>query len=79
MTEILKPTRRGLLRGAAALGATGAIASPLVLREAHAQAAFNWKRFSGQSIDVLLVKNPRSPASRSPPSRCRSSSSARRR
>ena len=60
MTEILKPTRRGLLRGAAALGATGAIASPLVLREARAQAAFNWKRFSGQSIDVLLVKNPRS-------------------
>lgn len=60
MTDILKPTRRGLLRGAAALGATGAIASPLVLREARAQAAFNWKRFSGQSIDVLLVKNPRS-------------------
>ena len=52
MTEILKPTRRGLLRGAAALGATGAIASPLVMREARAQAAFNWKRFSGQSIDV---------------------------
>ncbi|CAN7462233.1 sugar ABC transporter substrate-binding protein [Bosea sp. LjRoot90] len=60
MTEILKPTRRGLLRGAAALGATGAIASPLVLREARAQAAFNWKRFSGTTIDVLLVKNPRS-------------------
>lgn len=60
MTEILKPTRRGLLRGAAALGATGAITSPLVLREAHAQAAFNWKRFSGTTIDVLLVKNPRS-------------------
>ncbi len=61
MTDsILKPTRRGLLRGAAALGATGANASPLVLREARAQAAFNWKRFSGQSIDVLLVKNPRS-------------------
>ncbi|WP_332694320.1 ABC transporter substrate-binding protein [Bosea sp. (in: a-proteobacteria)] len=61
MTDsILKPTRRALLRGAAALGATGAVASPLVLREAHAQAAFNWKRFSGTTIDVLLVKNPRS-------------------
>jgi multiple sugar transport system substrate-binding protein len=58
--EILKPTRRGLLRGAAALGAAGTIVSPLVLREAQAQAAFNWKRFSGTTIDVLLVKNPRS-------------------
>ena len=55
MTDILKPTRRVLLGGAAA-----AIASPFVLREARAQAAFNWKRFAGQSIDVLLVKNPRS-------------------
>lgn len=57
---ILKPTRRALMRGAAALGAAGAISSPLVLREARAQAAFNWKRFSGTTIDVLLVKNPRS-------------------
>lgn len=61
MTDsILKPTRRALLRGAAALGATGVVASPLVLREARAQAAFNWKRFSGTTLDVLLVKNPRS-------------------
>lgn len=61
MTDsILKPTRRGLLRGAAALGAAGAVTSPIVLREARAQAAFNWKRFSGTSLDVLLVKNPRS-------------------
>jgi multiple sugar transport system substrate-binding protein len=58
--DILAPTRRGLIRGAAALGVAGSIASPLVLREAHAQAPFNWKRFSGTSIDVLLVKNPRS-------------------
>lgn len=61
MTDsILKPSRRALLRGAAALGAAGAIASPMVMREARAQAAFNWKRFSGTTIDVLLVKNPRS-------------------
>ncbi|WP_439495962.1 ABC transporter substrate-binding protein [Bosea sp. (in: a-proteobacteria)] len=61
MTDsILKPSRRALLRGAAALGAAGAIASPIVMREARAQAAFNWKRFSGTTIDVLLVKNPRS-------------------
>jgi len=58
--DILKPTRRTLLRGATALGAAGAIGSPLVLRDARAQAAFNWKRFSGTTIDVLLVKNPRS-------------------
>jgi len=57
--DILKPTRRGLLRGAAALGAAGTIVSPLVLRESHAQAAFNWKRFSGTTLDVLMVKNPR--------------------
>ena len=57
---ILKPTRRALLRNTAALAAAGAIGSPLVLRESHAQAAFNWKRFSGTTIDVLLVKNPRS-------------------
>src|SRR6478736_3637360 len=31
-----------------------------LLRGAHAQAAFNWKRFAGTTIDVLLVKNPRS-------------------
>ncbi len=56
MTDhLLKPTRRVLLGGAAA-----ALASPLVLRKAQAQGAFDWKKFSGQSIDVLLVKNPRS-------------------
>ena len=56
MTDsILKPTRRVLLAGGAA-----AIASPFVLRKAQAQGAFDWKKFSGQSIDVLLVKNPRS-------------------
>ena len=59
--DILAPTRRGLIRGAAVLGAAaGTITSPLVLRETRAQAPFNWKRFSGTTIDVLLVKNPRS-------------------
>ncbi len=56
----IKPSRRALLRGTAALAATGAIGAPMVLREARAQAAFNWKRFAGTTIDVLLVKNPRS-------------------
>lgn len=56
----IKPSRRALMRGTAAFAAAGAIGSPLVLREARAQAAFNWKRFAGTSIDVLLVKNPRS-------------------
>ena len=35
--------------------------APFVLRrEALGQSGFNWKRFSGETIDVLLVKNPRS-------------------
>jgi multiple sugar transport system substrate-binding protein len=57
---ILKPTRRALMRNAAVLGVAGAIGSPMVLRQARAQAAFDWKRFSGTTLDVLLVKNPRS-------------------
>jgi multiple sugar transport system substrate-binding protein len=50
------PSRRHFMGGAAAL-----VAAPFVLRrEALGQSAFNWKRFSGETIDVLLVKNPRS-------------------
>src|SRR5262245_13664956 len=50
------PSRRYFMGGAAAL-----VAAPFVLRrEALGQSGFNWKRFSGETIDVLLVKNPRS-------------------
>ncbi|CAN7461916.1 sugar ABC transporter substrate-binding protein [Bosea sp. LjRoot9] len=59
-SEILKPTRRALLRNAAALGALGTLAAPAIIREANAQSSFNWKRFAGTKLDVMLVKNPRS-------------------
>jgi multiple sugar transport system substrate-binding protein len=58
--RILSPSRRSILRGAAAFGTLGAIGSPLVLSESRAQAPFNWKRFAGTTLDVLMVKNPRS-------------------
>ncbi len=54
--SILRPTRRHMLAG------TGAVlATPFLMRsEAFGQSSFDWKRFSGQKLDVLLVKNPRS-------------------
>lgn len=59
-SRILTPTRRGLLRNAAVFGALGALGAPAIIREANAQSTFNWKRFSGTKLDVMLVKNPRS-------------------
>ncbi|AMJ62561.1 ABC transporter substrate-binding protein [Bosea sp. PAMC 26642] len=59
-SEILKPTRRVLLRNAAMLGALSTIAAPAIIREANAQSSFNWKRFAGTKLDVMMVKNPRS-------------------
>ncbi len=59
MTEQSKRlTRRDTLRVAGALGAT-ALFAPAIIREANAQSSFNWKRFAGQKIDVLYVKNTR--------------------
>jgi multiple sugar transport system substrate-binding protein len=52
------PTRRRLLQaglGAAALGALP-VAS---LADAQAPSGFDWKRFKGEKIEVLLVKSPR--------------------
>jgi multiple sugar transport system substrate-binding protein len=49
-------SRRHVLRASA----IGLLAAPAIVRQANAQSAFNWKRFSGEKIDVLLVKNPRS-------------------
>src|SRR5262245_61646717 len=51
-------SRRQILRSGAA--ASALLAAPAIVREADAQSSFNWKRFSGEKIDVLLVKNPRS-------------------
>ncbi|HSV19750.1 MAG TPA: sugar ABC transporter substrate-binding protein [Casimicrobiaceae bacterium] len=50
--------RRRLLlsgAGAATLGALGTVG----LRDALAQGAFDWKRFKGEKIEILLVKSPR--------------------
>ncbi len=57
---IWTPSRRDLLRTTAAAGALGALGAPALVREANAQSSFNWKRFEGAKLDVMLVKNPRS-------------------
>lgn len=53
-TSILKPTRRGFLAASAALGGAAMLGSR------PASAAVDWKKFSGQTINVNLVKSPRS-------------------
>ena len=45
--------RRTLLQAAVATGAAAALPTT------RAQAAFDWKRYSGQSIEVTLTKSPR--------------------
>ncbi len=57
--SIWRPSRRDFVRTTTALGAAG-IFAPALIREANAQSTFNWKRFDGTKIDVMLVKNPRS-------------------
>ncbi len=54
MPSISNPTRRGFLAGTAALGAS----SMLGMRSAFA--AVDWKRFAGTTLEVNLVKSPRS-------------------
>ena len=51
-------TRRDFLGTAVSAALAGG--APAFVRGAGAQSTFNWKRFAGQKIDVLLVKNPRS-------------------
>jgi multiple sugar transport system substrate-binding protein len=50
--------RRRLLQAGAGIAALGAVpgVNPMLAR---AQGAFDWKRFKGQKIEVLLVKSPR--------------------
>jgi multiple sugar transport system substrate-binding protein len=50
--------RRRLLQGGASLAALGAIPGAGQLA-AQAQGAFDWKKFKGEKIEVLLVKSPR--------------------
>jgi multiple sugar transport system substrate-binding protein len=50
-------TRRDLMR-TAALSAS-VLFAPAIIRAANAQSKFDWKRFAGQKIDVLYVKNTR--------------------
>ena len=53
-SSFLNPTRRGFLAGTAALGAS----SLMGIRSASA--AVDWKRFAGTTLEVNLVKSPRS-------------------
>ncbi|APO78128.1 sugar ABC transporter substrate-binding protein (plasmid) [Rhizobium etli 8C-3] len=53
-SSIWNPTRRNFLAGSAALGAAG------FLGVRAASAAVDWKRFAGTTLEVNLVKSPRS-------------------
>ena len=55
--EPLDRVRRRLLQVGAGATALGAL--PRLGALAHAQGAFDWKRFKGQKIEVFLVKSPR--------------------
>ena len=52
-------TRRRILRTGAGAAALGALGMPYIVRRVDAQGAFDWKRFKGEKIEVLLVKSPR--------------------
>ncbi|RUZ99421.1 extracellular solute-binding protein, partial [Mesorhizobium sp. M7A.F.Ca.US.001.02.1.1] len=54
-SNLFNPTRRQLLQGTAALAAAGLVG----VRPGFA-AAVDWKRFAGTTLDVNLVKSPRS-------------------
>ena len=54
----LDALRRRLLQAGAGAAALGALPGAGLL-SANAQAAFDWKRFKGEKIEILLVKSPR--------------------
>jgi len=56
---IFRSTRRRLLQGGAAAATLGALGAPALVRNANAQSKFDWKRATGQKIDVILAKSPR--------------------
>ncbi|MBB6469138.1 multiple sugar transport system substrate-binding protein [Aminobacter lissarensis] len=49
-------SRRKLLQAAAL---APALAAPAFVRKANAQSSFDWQKHKGESVDILLVKNPR--------------------
>ena len=51
-------SRRKLLQAGAGAAALGAIPGALQ-RAAQAQSGFDWKKFKGEKLEVLLVKSPR--------------------
>ena len=51
-------SRRKLLQAGLGAAVLGAVPGALQ-RSAHAQAPFDWKKFKGEKIEVLLVKSPR--------------------
>jgi multiple sugar transport system substrate-binding protein len=51
-------TRRRLLQAGLGAAALGAVPGASLLN-AQAQAGFDWKRFKGEKIEILLVKSPR--------------------
>src|SRR5437762_13914115 len=51
-------SRRKLLQAGAAAAALGTVPGALQ-RAAQAQGGFDWKKFKGEKIEVLLVKSPR--------------------
>ena len=51
-------SRRHLLRQSAAAALAG-FAMPAIATRALGQSKFDWKKFSGEKIDVMLTKNPR--------------------
>ena len=53
-SSFFNPTRRGFMAGTAALGATS------LMGVRTASAAVDWKRFAGTTLEVNLVKSPRS-------------------
>ena len=52
------PTRRRLLQAGAGAAVLGAVPGVSLL-SAQAQTGFDWKRFKGEKIEILLVKSPR--------------------
>ncbi len=60
MPDILRGSRRQILKSGASALALTALGAPMINRAALGQSSFDWKRYTGTKLDVLLVKNPRS-------------------
>lgn len=59
MTKLISDLSRRDLLKSTALVAAGAVAAPAIVSRANAQSKFDWKRYKGEKIDVMLVKTPR--------------------